>query len=178
MRIERYSTDRGFKKGIVFLSGRGKPLDNFNITSTGKVIDLEKMFRGRVETCLVEFDEKDYEIYSKEVEYRFPDDLLNPRVKWRVVAHSMGAWFAFKLPQELITGMILIDPVSKLTDQQLKIPIRIHLAMTESGRNDIEFFSRLTAYHSDSAVIIHWGSSHMIHWDQPGKIASSIKFLI
>ncbi len=42
MKFEFYSVDKNYRKGIIFLSGRGKSLDNFNVTSTGKEINLEK----------------------------------------------------------------------------------------------------------------------------------------
>lgn len=118
MKFEFYGTDKGFRKGILFLAGRGKPLSSFNITSTRKEISIEESFRKRCQTCLVEFDEEDLGGYRGTLENAITMEPLiekmDPKVKWIVAASSMGAYFASLLPEEIILGMVLIDPVTRL----------------------------------------------------------------
>ena len=184
MRFKFHSRERGFRKGLLFLSGRGKSYSSWNETSTGKVIDLEVGFRERVQTCLVEFEGGDLEGYEKlktgnSIENDSTmDELvsnLDPKVKWVVMASSMGAYFASLLPESLLSGVILIDPVTTLSRADFKVPVRVHLKLDQETEPNFEFWDRITAYHSRSAVIVHWGASHLIHWGQPGKIRASIE---
>lgn len=179
MKFEFQAADQGFRKGILFLAGRGKPLSSFNITSTGKKINLEEVFRKRCVTCSVEFDEEDLLGYQGAIESDTTMEPLlkqfDPKVKWVVVASSMGAYFASLLPEKIISGMILIDPVTRLIRKDSKIPVHVHLKLTPNHQPDFEFFSKITSYHSHSNIIVHWNASHMIHWDHPGKIIVSIE---
>lgn len=186
MKFEFSSADQGFKKGVLFLSGRGKSIQSWNQTSTGKTINLESDLRKRVQTCSVEFDETDLEGYLQAKVGNPQEDTtltpliqrLDPKVKWLVVAHSMGAYFASLLPEKLLSGIILIDPVRTLVRTDFKTPVRVHLKVDPESSLDFELFSKLTAYHSHSALIVHWGSSHMIHWDHSDKIRVSIDELL
>ena len=171
MKYEIHADDQGFRKGILFLSGKGKSLNNFNITSTGKNISLETQFRKRVQTCLVEFDETDLE--NRELVMKKLTELIDPKLKWYVVAHSLGCSFAIEL--ESITAMILVDP-SKLTlGKEIRIPVHVHVRLS---RESFDVLDRITGYNANSAIILHCKASHMIHWDEPGKIASSINSLL
>lgn len=138
MKFEFSSSDQGFRKGILFLSGRGKLVESWNQTSTGKIVDLEADFRKRVQTCSVEFDENDLEGYQgvlQEDRTLAPlIERLNPKVKWLVVAHSMGVYFASLLPENLLSGMILIDPVRTLSRTEFisKLIQRVTLTLSSS----------------------------------------------
>ncbi len=175
MRFEFHSADRGFRKGLLFLSGRGKSIQSWNVTSTGKVIDLEKGFRERAQTCLVEFDESDLTAFwrLKNDGVREEDQTLSPliaeldpKVQWLVVGSSLGGYFASLLPQTLLSGLILIDSVTALVRTDFRVPVRVHLAIDNERIPDFPFWERVTAYHSRSAVIVHW--------DHPGKIRESL----
>lgn len=174
-----------FRRGVLFLSGRGKSLDNFNQTSTGKRIGLEENLRKRAQTCLVEFDQKDEAIYLSfkengtlhEPPLTLLIEALDPKVKWVVVASSMGAYFASFLPEHLILGYVLIDPVH-CPPFHPRLPIQLHLALTPDRKINYEGYDRLTSYHSKSAIIVHWNRSHLIHWDEPAKITVSITLLL
>lgn len=184
-----------FKKGIIFLSGRGKKYTTWNVTENGKYIGLEEMFRKRCNTCLVEFDPEDDIYYNKHFETENIADIpklldertvldpliaiLDPNVKWFVVTHSYGSYFASLLPKSLIHGMVLIDPVStNLLMFKFTIPIVVHLNILPNNTDRICDWTTVTNYHNKSAIIVHYDIGHMIHWSQPGKIQHSIENIL
>lgn len=181
MKYELHSQEQGFRKGLLFLSGRNKTIQSWNVTSTGKRIDLEMAFRKRVQTALVEFDEVDLSGYHQGgPDYTLEPLLsqLDPRVEWLVVASSLGAYFASLLPERLLLGMILIDPPARLARIDFKLPIRVHLKANTESMPDFAFWNRITSYNARSAVVVHWEASHLIHWDRPGKLRASIEELL
>ena len=178
MKIEFHSSEKGFRKGLLFLSGRGKMIESWNVTSTGKKIDLELGFRERAQTALVEFDEKDYELYLTGGDAPDLIEQLDPKVKWVVVASSMGGYFASLLPEKLLLGILIIDSPPRLSRTDFKVPVRVHLKVTAEVKPDFDFWDQVTSYNAKSEVVVHWDASHLIHWDQPGKIRTSIEELL
>jgi hypothetical protein len=176
MKFELHSTDRGFRKGIIFLAGRGKTMESFNTTSTNKTINLELDFRTQVQTCLVEFDEDDVNLDSNPMAPLIT--ALDLSIKWIIVASSIGAYFAEFIPLKLISGVVLIDPgeTSMRTDYQC--PVHIHVAISDPVSSNFALYAKMTAYNARSAVIVHYEASHLIHWSAPGKIRESIKWLL
>lgn len=180
--------NKGFKKGIIFLSGRGKKYDTWNVTENGKIIGLEENYRKRCNTCLVEFDVEDEIYYDKYIDNVLEPvdqeasilnrliEVLDNKVKWFVVAHSYGSYFASLLPKVLIHAFILIDPVSVnfLTFKNFTVPIIVHLDIGSDDTKRISNWTSVTNYNNKSAVIVYYQIGHMIHWKQPGKIQNTL----
>lgn len=88
MKFDFHGKEKGFREGVLFLCGRGKSIESWNLTSTGQQIDLELGFRERVQTGLVEFSEEDIERPNLTPLI----EQLDPSVKWLIVASSLGGW--------------------------------------------------------------------------------------
>lgn len=182
--------NKGFKKGIIFLSGRGKKYTTWNVTENGKKIGLEEVFRKRCNTCLVEFDTEDEIYYNKYIDGSIDLDessIVNPlievldrNVKWFVMAHSYGSYFASLLPKSLIHGIILIDPVSVNLSafERFTVPIIVHVNIIPNDTTRICDWTSITNYNNKSAVLVYYEIGHMIHWKQPGKIQNSLENIL
>ena len=184
--------DGGFKKGIIFLSGRGKDLNNWNITETGKYIGLEEFFRKRCATCRVSFDAADEVICNKYnnngciIEQLIGDETLLPllsildrKIKWYIVAHSAGSYFTTLFPAEIVQGILLVDPsfFNMTAFINFKVPLVVHLNIHPNDTQRITDWMPFTKHHNKSTIIVHT-CGHMIHWEQPGKIQASIEQLL
>lgn len=118
MDISYANREKSMKTTILFISGFRKPASTWNLTESGKWIDIETSLREKYATILVSFDDT---IYKQPVPdvckqlYTTITSSLSFR-KLFIVAHSLGGFYALELAKsypEYIQGLLLIDPSTK-----------------------------------------------------------------
>jgi len=110
--------DNKHKNTVIFFNGFRKQCTTWNITETGKPINIEERIRKNNNTILIDFQEEDYKqsipdmsehIYTMIIN-SYPDLLRNVTI----VGHSYGCFYALYLAEKYrILKILLIEPVIK-----------------------------------------------------------------
>jgi pimeloyl-ACP methyl ester carboxylesterase len=111
---------------LIFLPGFQKDVNYYNISESGKNLNIEETFRTVSTTILVIMEDVDYLISTSEFCNKMFEHIneivsLDENRQWIVIGHSLGGLYAIKLAElyhNNIHGLLLIDPTTKCKSYQ------------------------------------------------------------
>lgn len=189
-------------KTVVFIHGFRKEATSWNITSTGKLIQIQENIAKNSNTVLIQMTEEDYMLSVTHVVERIKK-LLDSRNDIILVTHSIGSLYAVKLAElypDIFKKLLLIDPTIKtpkyhaylMNENRLvhyddlpeglnlpaKVIVRIHFDYNLESTYNIPYYNKMTNKNVKSRLILHNNIGHMIHWKIPHVIIDSINEMI
>lgn len=120
MDISYYNVEKASKAIVIFIAGFTKKSTTWNVTETGKTINIEVETRKRAATVLVAFDDATYSRPVTDVcteLYQAIAKQLPQQGRVIVVSHSLGGFHATMLARLYaldIHAIVLLDPVAKI----------------------------------------------------------------
>lgn len=189
---------------VAFIHGYNKTPNTWNTTEFGKNINIETMIATKAETLLIAID---FDADPKQAIIPILTEMKSKNKKWIIVCHSLGVVYGLELLNYDINihAVCLIDPtplddiyikeslithshISKYCsnlgkiDYPAKIIFHIHLDYNSDElhilKQKTEFYKNLIGKNNRSAMFIHPGKGHMIHYTASPKIIESIMSLI
>lgn len=183
---------------VVFIHGNHKKADSWNVTESGKIINIEKSIK-KVKTFLIQID--DFTVPPVGLISLIKDEMTSYR--WIIVCHSLGIIHCYEFTKHLnIAGICFIDctPLDNVFLQKLenlslieyikgmkwnlspRIICHVHLDYNnvnmEQFNRKIEYLTPFIRKNDKSKIIIHPDKGHMIHYTDGPKIIDSINQLI
>lgn len=110
--------DNKHKNTVIFFNGFRKQYTTWNITETGKQINIEERIRKNHNTILIDFQEEDYKQSIPDMSEHIHTMLINSHPDLlrnvTIVGHSYGCFYALYLAEKYrILKILLIEPVIK-----------------------------------------------------------------
>ncbi len=184
------------KFGTIFIHGVGKIASNWNVTENNKNINIEKEIAKKSQTILVSIE--NYEISPVRCMEPIIQQIKDSNVKkWIIVCHSLGVIHGLELLKHnlAIIGINLIDPTALDTEYidiirergwidivnycenislTTNIQWIIHLDYDNNLSRKVTYYKKYIGANDKSAMILHPGKGHMIHYTDTAKIIHSI----
>lgn len=170
--------NKNLSQAVVFIHGRGKQSNTWNISEFGKAINIELTIAKKVKTLLIQVD--DFSCHPLDIISSLLDEMKNYR--WIVVCHSLGIIYCYELLKHLtISGICLVD-CTDLSDYRNKIitteSTLINYLETVEWNIPNRVICHVHFNYEKSKIMIHPNKSHMLHYTDAPKIIDSIMLLL
>lgn len=194
-----------YKHTIIFIHGYNKNAINWNISETGKELNIEHAIAKVANTVLISMDSNDYKnsiTSNSEQIYLYLHETSLITTKLTCVGHSFGCFNCLRLAElypNAFERLLLIDPTVKsepyyaylketnsvdklnywddIPDMQhLKNKVIVRVHLNVlEGIAHLQELSVLTNKNIKSRLMVHYNVGHMIHYKIPEVIFDSIK---
>lgn len=156
------------KPFVILIHGYNQTIDSWNVTKSGKVIQLDKILSAKYNTIIIQIDQEDYLKSVPELSNEIHEKLSlhAENSKKIVLAHSYGCFYAISLAinHDKTYRLLLLDPTIKTLDYYEMIKNRAidNDLVSISKYENYSLLPNYSDIKSKTIIIIHLANKNIL----------------